>query len=178
MSIGTTRSPIVRREKRTLYARVSSPFGEREESREVEVYWIRESEATTRFLHGGELVDTFSTYNDFYGPGTCMNEAAYRGESAAGRFSVTAESSAIVEVLVTISDRPILNPRPGKYKRMELDELPERCYTKDEAGERVQLEPIPVASVVVWSTKPMDVEAARAHVMSFFEPARFGEGAA
>lgn len=75
----------------------------------VECEWLLESETQVEYWHGGKLLKSGNCYNDFYGLLSCMDKS--NGESAAGLYSVTPDSSLEVRMFTTLSAIPV--------KRME-----------------------------------------------------------
>jgi hypothetical protein len=88
-----------------LWGEATHPSGRREMvAFDQEVIWIEETEAVVAFMHGGEEVETFGTYSDFYGYGTSVcgkGGAIGTARRIADRFNVTPESTAEVVVRQT-----------------------------------------------------------------------------
>lgn len=166
MSVFHTGCPVAKKgmEKFVQYLIVG---GERQRIEfEREILWLQQSEATVRAMHGGEVVDTLSTSNDFYGYLTSFSERNAVGEAVqyANRFSVTAESSMSVEVFVRVMLVPCVETKecaehnrtkPSNYKA-QYAYLPDD-WRKEviENGERLypMLTNQVLVNEVVWSSK-------------------------
>lgn len=124
-----------------LWGEARKPNGEREMAPfDQEIIWIEETESAVAFMHGGEEVEKFGTFNDFYGYGTssCGRSGAIAtARRIAEKFGVTVESSAQVVVTKTTYRRPAIAARSRealelnakadkdpKYKR-KFAEVPE-----------------------------------------------------
>lgn len=101
----TTAGRVSRKSVETLWGEARHPSGKREMvSFEQEIIWIEETESVVAFVHGGEDVETFGTFNDFYGYGTSScgaGGAIATARSVAQRFGVTPDSTAEVVVRQT-----------------------------------------------------------------------------
>lgn len=116
----------------TLWAEMRHPVeGRKMVSFEQPVTWLLETESKVVFMHGGEEVESFGTYNDFGGHNTSKLAAIERAEQVAETFGVTASSSASVVVKTRTFLRPALkatsdqaldlnrraDAQPGQWKR-------------------------------------------------------------
>ena len=59
---------------------------------------VRSFEAKIEYRHGGRLLETGSTLWDFYGYGSCAEDAVREAEKAARRYGITRKSSLVVQV--------------------------------------------------------------------------------
>lgn len=84
----------------------------------AKIYWNKTSESVIEFHHGGIKLDERSTYNDYYGFMTSVEEAKSQAKRFATRFSVTPESSLSIVVRTTVREVPYI-----RTARCEMSDL-------------------------------------------------------
>ncbi|CAN7784500.1 hypothetical protein LJR175_008407 [Variovorax sp. LjRoot175] len=165
--------PMVRRSSET-FVEWSTIGGERRRFEfEREILWLQESEAVLRFVHGGEELRHESTHNDFYGYLTAAQGLDNDARRAAESYSVTAESSLVIEILSRVFQRPVVETeearkynltKPQSHKSQWAD-VPDEWRKEEKVdGETLfpRLARIELGEEVVWSSKlSQDENAAR-----------------
>lgn len=148
-----TAAPAVGKVPMTIWTWVTNPLkGRYVDSAEMEITWLLELSARVSFCHGGKEVNEFSSFNDFYGYGTCLSGssgAINEARRIAQSFSVFPESSAEVQVTCTAKFEPALpaTSKDGHDDNEKADSDPR--YKR------------------VWTQPPVDLRLRRAN--KFFE---------
>jgi hypothetical protein len=144
---------------------------------EQEVLWVREAGTKLIFIHGGVELKTSSGYADCgYGFLSSLRSVLDDASRNLRRYSVTPDSTLELQVLVSITDKPVLIDNSAeardwnaRSKRIQYQSLPtdwliydaEKFAARDAAktwSERCQievhrLEAVPVSETVIWSSK-------------------------
>lgn len=133
---------------------------------EMDVAHLRRGTARLSFIHGGEPVRDFETFGDGHHNEflDCINDAVERAILLSENYGVTAESSASVEVWVSIEDEPVLVPEadasrpsePGPRWWLPVPVNKFMVQVDDGSGSPTykRFGSAPVADVLIWSTKP------------------------
>src|SRR6516165_212854 len=90
--------PVVRRSTETFVERTMVGGERRRFEFAREIVWLQESDAVLRFMHGGAELKQGSTYTDFYGYLSAAEGLLESAEREANEYSVTAESSLVIEI--------------------------------------------------------------------------------
>lgn len=163
-------APVAGKSMESLWVQLNHPIlGSRAEEASTEVTWLRRGEVDVVFVHGGEVVSKFATYNDFYGFLQCLRSV----EDAlvhAQRYGVDASSTAEIQLRLSIADQPVLpatsreaiehnrkadgDPKLKRAWRYFPEDLRQRVPDPNWTWRYPALAPKEVASnLVVWSTK-------------------------
>lgn len=152
---------------------------ERFENGEMEVHWFHEVEYKAVVKHGGKMLHEGSTYVDNTLVFKGLNAAVDRARGMARHFGITAESSAVVELLVSVRRTPLV-PNIGRpadspfVSYRDLDAVYEENVSAgeewlrlsfDERLERFEerllkrIEPVEVIDrAVAWSSQDSDIQ--------------------
>lgn len=168
-----SRCPIVREEDLQLCQIVSVggmrqaiPFASR-------LLWLRESSAQLEYTHGGKMLVQGSTFSDFYGYLTSVDNAVEEAKGRCRALSITMESSLVLTIVLTITEKAVIRPETpvieyGRTKHTRVKDgwmryvpdqveawLQERDWEKRyEIGKPLMLQPDnEVFKKVIWSSK-------------------------
>jgi hypothetical protein len=129
-----------------------------------EIVWLQESDAVLRFMHGGAELKQGSTYTDFYGYLSAAEGLLESAEREANEYSVTAESSLVIEIVSRVFQRPVIEPeearkhnltKPGNRKSQWAD-VPDNWRKEVTVDGEIlcpRLERVELGEQVVWSSK-------------------------
>ena len=124
-----------------------------------EIVWGRESTSTIDFLHGGLIIDTKTTFSDFYGYMKSVEAAQEEAQSLCLRYEITPDSSLVVQVETVIHETPYIRTQCCKPSdlgddsiRHELECIPDKWAEKI-LDEVVRLGPKLISTSITWSSK-------------------------
>lgn len=91
-----------------------------QQAKTEERFIFHENEAQILYKHGGELLKEGTTFCDYYGEGTCRHEAIKTAKEHAAEYSVTKESSLVIEVELRILK--VVKKKTGRKQYFHPDE--------------------------------------------------------
>lgn len=163
-----TNCPIVRRSREAFQQWVVIGGERQKVTFSKDILWLLESESVVQFMHGGELLMEGSRSNDHYGllTSTDTTEGGLRVDEVVEQFSITRDSSLSVVVVTRVFERPVIeteetlrhNATRPATRKAQYEEVPdewrqERTIEGEQEPRWSRLQPIELASDVVWSSK-------------------------
>ena len=121
-----------------------------------EIYWTTQSESIIEFRHGGRVVDTRSTFNDYYGFMTSIKHAVEEAKYLAKLYEVTEDSSMVISVRTTVKKVPYV--RTPRCEQTDLSDVVIRHPMESVPSEwklqnDLPLEPQIISEEITWSSK-------------------------
>lgn len=106
MNLNHTRGPLIKTTQESFTESMRVAGEVQRVAFEKAIDWYQETETTLHLVHGGVVVKECSTYNDFYGYLTSPTGALEAAEALAKLYTITAESTLILEAVCSIYLRP------------------------------------------------------------------------
>lgn len=75
---------------------------------EAQITWLLTSSTQAQILHGGEVLKKSTQFSDYYGYLTSIESGVQEVHSLMKRYNITPESTAVVELLITLEATPYL----------------------------------------------------------------------
>jgi hypothetical protein len=171
MNVFRTSCPVVKKTVETFVDYVNVGDERRRVEFTKQIHWIRESESQLLYMHGGQVVETGATHNDFYGFLSSCNMDGPTPQQLATHFSVTTESSLEIVVKTTVFLRPAYEseecaeanrtkPENYKAKYAYVPDTWRKEVVVDDQTVWPTLEREELVTAISWSSKRTEAENA------------------
>jgi hypothetical protein len=107
----------------------------------VQLYVFHEQSAQIMYRHGTKILEKDSTFTDYYGEGTCVPTAIEEAEDRCRVYSITPESTLVVEVHLITEETTKKKTGKTQYFHPDVDEYEQVGCTQE------------IKEEIVWTSK-------------------------